>query len=140
MAFGLGVVILAAAGVLAWKNTKLLAEKREYIGPKISTFLYTVLTTNQISEEDKVTHIPLFHITFKHEQQQLHAYLCRVIGDEKGELKLEHAASIMDRKLSETLSKDLLIAAVPHYEVVLFEEEKRTVARLDAHTKQQLMV
>ena len=79
------IILLGAAGVLAWKNSQIIAEKQTSQGPSASAVQYTVHITDQWQDQDSLTLVPLFHTTYVVEEQKLHAFLCRVAGKRRSE-------------------------------------------------------
>lgn len=135
VAYGIGVLILAAAGFLAWRNSRIIAEQKNNPAPKLLVSSYTMQVTNHFDEQENKALTPLFQVAYQDKQGMMHAYLCRVNGD-RGELKLPIAADIMGNKLLDIMAKGILKDAAAHYDAAEGNEEKEAITRLDNLVKQ----
>lgn len=130
VALVVGIILLGAAGVLAWKNSQIIAEKQRRNGPSASSVQYTVHITDQWQDHDSLTLVSLFHTSYVVGDQDLHAYLCRVTG-KRGELKLYEAENVMLHNIRHAKQKGKLLSGVAIYESVIHGEEKESLHRLE---------
>ncbi|MGF7045549.1 hypothetical protein J2T13_000009 [Paenibacillus sp. DS2015] len=129
VALVVGIILLVAAGVLARKNSQIIAEKRGLSEAEVSSIQYIVHLTDRWTEREQLALLPLFHISYKDGEQELHAYLCRVIGT-KGELRLQEAKNVMIHKIRHAVQKDLLTSSASKYELAINDEEKSMITEL----------
>jgi hypothetical protein len=130
VALVVGIVLLVAAGVLAFKNSQIIAEKRESLGPSPSSLQYTVYLTDKWEEKNSLTLLSLFHTSYVVQEQELQAYLCRVTG-KRGELKLYEAENVMLHNIRHAKLKGSLLSGVAMLHLAINEEEKGTLTRLE---------
>lgn len=130
VALVVGIILLGAAGVLAWKNSQIIAEKQRRNGSSASSVQYTVHITDQWQDHDSLTLVSLFHTSYVVGDQDLHAYLCRVTG-KRGELKLYEAENVMLHNIRHAKQKGKLLSGVAIYESVIHGEEKESLHRLE---------
>lgn len=130
VALVVGIILLGAAGVLAWKNSQIIAEKQRSNGPSASTLQYTVHITDKWQDQDTLTLISLYHTSYLVGEQEQHAYLCRVTG-KRGELKLYEAENVMLHNIRHAIQKGKLLSGIAIYESAISEEEIESLNRLD---------
>ncbi|OAB45185.1 hypothetical protein [Paenibacillus antarcticus] len=130
VALVVAIIMLGAAGVLAWKNSQIIAGKRTSNGPDATSLQYTVHMTNQWQEQDAVTLVALFHTSYVVGEQHMNAYLCRVTG-KRGELKLYEAENVLLHNIRNAKQKGTLLSGVAMHELVVHEEEKEVLNRLE---------
>ncbi|OAB43347.1 hypothetical protein [Paenibacillus glacialis] len=130
VALVVGIILLGAAGILAWKNSQIIAEKSTSNGASATSLQYTVHITNQWQDQDSLTLVALFHTSYVVGEQDLHAYLCRLTG-KGGELKLYEAENVMLHNIRHAKQKGKLLFGVAIPESVIHEEEKEVLNRLE---------
>ncbi|AOZ94145.1 hypothetical protein [Paenibacillus crassostreae] len=130
------IILLVTAGVIAWKNSRIIAEKHEHNGPNLSSMHYTVHITDHWVEQDSLTLQALFHTSYIVGEDQIQAYLCRVLGH-LGELKLYEAENVMLHHIQHAKLKGSLLASETMCDYELSEDEKKTLSRLEEMVKNQ---
>lgn len=130
VALVVGIILLGAAGVLAWKNSQIIAEKQKSNAPSASAVQYTVHITDKWQDQDSLTLVSLYHTSYIVGEQNLHAYLCRVTG-KRGELKLYEAENVMLHNIRHAIQKGELLSGIALYESAINEEEIEVLNRLD---------
>lgn len=128
--YALGILILAGAGYLAWRNSKIIAEQREKKGTVPVMSSYTVQVERQSAAGEAVNATPLLEADYREAEGTVKVRLSRVNGT-IGELKLDHAVQIMEHTCSEIASKAETINITAYRDAVMNEEEKQAVARLE---------
>lgn len=136
VALVVGIILLVAAGVLARKNSRIIAEKRGLSSSETSSIQYTVHLTDHWTDREQLELLPLFHVSYKDGEQELHAYLCRVTGT-RGELRLQEAKNVMIHKIRHAVKKNLLTSSTSKYEAVINDEEKNMISELDQELTQR---
>lgn len=89
------LLMLAAAGVLAYRNSKLIAEKKQAAYISVPSAEYTLYMTKEFTEEDRRTMVPLGVMDYRDSNGMKKVVLCRVMDESRGDLKLERAGTIM---------------------------------------------
>lgn len=130
IALVVGIILLVVAGVLARKNSQIIADKDVDDGPSVSSFQYTVHMMDEWEDQDSLSLIPLFHTTYVIEDRESQAYLCRVTG-RRGELKLHEAENVMLHNIQHAKLKGSLLSGVAKFDVVMNEDEKLVLQRLE---------
>ncbi|WP_160497114.1 hypothetical protein [Paenibacillus dendrobii] len=125
----MGVLILAAAGILAWRNSRIIAEQRKTKGAIPAVSSYTVQVTRQSETETSVNVTPLIEAAYQELQGTVRVSLCRMNGT-MSELKLEHAVQIMEHTCSEYADQGSVIEVLTYSEAVRNEEEGKALDRL----------
>ncbi len=122
-------LILAAAGILAWRNSRIIAEQRKAKGAVPAVSSYTVQVSRQAEADDPERITQLFEAVYPEPQGTVRVCLCRVNGT-ISELKLSHAVQIMEHTCSEFAVKAAAVQVNAYHEAVRNEEESSAVARL----------
>ncbi|MGG3741206.1 hypothetical protein [Paenibacillus chibensis] len=126
----LGVLILAAAGWLAWRNSRIIADQRKAKGAIPAVSSYTVQVTRQSDGNESARMTPLLEAVYQEPQGSVRVSLCRVNGT-ISELKLDHAVQIMEHTCSEFSLKGEAVNIAPFRESVRNEEEDAALSRLE---------
>ncbi|WP_438350071.1 hypothetical protein ACP8HI_05220 [Paenibacillus sp. FA6] len=136
IALVLGIMLLVAAGVLAWKNSQIIAEKNEDQGPSSSSLQYTVHMTDKWEDQDSLSLISLFHTSYVVEERESQAHLCRVTGI-RGELKLYEAENVMLHNIRHAKLKGSLLSGMAMFDLAMNEDEKEVLTRLERDLMEQ---
>lgn len=93
-AIAVGVLLFAAAGYLAYRNSRLISMQQESGQKYALPAWYTVCMGSELpgAEEDD---IPLWAMEYETADGVYKAGLCRVPGDTAGDLKLEQAEQML---------------------------------------------
>ncbi|MCJ8010524.1 hypothetical protein MUG84_02055 [Paenibacillus sp. KQZ6P-2] len=124
------VLILAAAGILAWKNLMIILDQRKVNGEMPAASSYTVQVTRLSEAEEQENMTPLFEASYQEQQGTVHVCLCRMNGT-ISELELDHAVQIMDHTCSELADKGTVIEMLSHPEAATNEEESVALLHLE---------
>ncbi|MDR0268412.1 hypothetical protein [Paenibacillus sp.] len=127
---GIGILILAAAGFLAWRNSRIIADKRETKGAIPGVSSYTVQVARQTVAGESGDMTPLFEAAYREGQGTVHVCLCRMNGT-ISELKLGHAVQIMEHTCLEFAAKGETVQIISHREATENAEENEAVTRLE---------
>ncbi|AJS59325.1 hypothetical protein [Paenibacillus sp. IHBB 10380] len=137
VALVVGIILLVAAGMLARKNSQIIAEKRGLISTETSSSIqYTVHLTDQWTDREQSQLLPLFHVSYRDGEEELHAYLCRVTGT-RGELKLQEAKNVMIHKIRHAVQKNLLSSSASKHESAINDDEKNMITELEQELAQR---
>lgn len=136
IAIAVCVILFAAAGYIAFMNSRIIADKKQeaYIPPPASE--YTVYMTPQFSEEDKRSLIPIGVMEFRDPQGMMKVYLCRV-KNEADDLKLEQAGSVFLHHLTKARDTGTLMFYRTVEEALQGPEEKSLTDRISAAAKKK---
>lgn len=124
------LIILAAAGYLAYRNSRLIAEMKQdsYIPPPSSE--YTVYMTTEFSEEDLKSLVPLGFMEYRDGDGVKKACLCRVRNESEGDLKLEEAGRMLLRHIRQAREKGTFLSYRSEAEALSSEAEREMADRL----------
>lgn len=130
------ILLFAAAGYIAFMNSKLIADKKKeaYIPPPASE--YTVYMTPQFTEEDKRSMSPIGVMEFRDPQGMMKVYLCRVRNASE-DLKLEQAGNVFLHHLTKARDTGTLMFYRTVEEALQGPEEKSLTDRLSAAAKKK---
>lgn len=128
--YALGILILAGAGFLAWRNSKLIAEQKEKKGTLPAVSSYTVLVERQSAAGEAANAATLLEAAYRETEGTVKVRLSRVHGT-VGELKLDHAVQIMEHTCSDLASKAEMIEVRASRDAVMNDEEGRALDRLE---------
>ncbi|GIO48115.1 hypothetical protein J34TS1_28800 [Paenibacillus azoreducens] len=131
----LAILILALAGMLAWRNSRIIAGEREVKGDVPAFSSYTVQVSRQAEAERPGEVIPLLEASFKEAEGTVHVCLCRMNGT-ISELKLGHAVQIMELTCSEFAAKGEMLDIISCQHAVENAEENDAVTRLEQQLQQ----
>lgn len=136
IAIAASILLFAAAGYIAFMNSKLIADKKReaYIPPPASE--YTVYMTLQFTEEDKRSMSPIGVMEFRDPQGMMKVYLCRV-KNESEDLKLEQAGNVFLHHLTKARDTGTLMFYRTVEEALQGAEEKSLTDRLSAAAKKK---
>lgn len=123
------ILIFAAAGVLAYRNSRLISEmKREtYIA---TPSIYTVYMTGEFTGEDLKTLTPLGYMEYREAGGITKAALCRVLEENGGDLKLQEAGDMLIRHIQKAREKGTFIVYRTFPEALEDEAERNMAERL----------
>lgn len=106
---GFGIVVcvlmLGISGYLAYRNSKLIAEKKQGAYISVPPAEYTVYMTKVFTEEDRRTMVPLGSLEYHDLNGMMRVVLCRVTDEDRGDLKLEEAGSILINHVRQSFHK-----------------------------------
>ncbi|KKO54455.1 hypothetical protein [Paenibacillus sp. DMB20] len=124
------LIMLGAAGYLAYRNSRLIAEMKQdsYIPPPSSE--YTVYMTTEFSEEDLKTLVPLGFMEYRDADGVKKAGLCRIRHDSEGDLKLEEAGMMLLRHIRQAREKGTFISYRSETEALTSDAERKMADRL----------
>ncbi|AWP26833.1 hypothetical protein ACXFAU_19275 [Paenibacillus glucanolyticus] len=130
------VLLFAAAGYIAFMNSRIIADKKReaYIPPPPSE--YTVYMTPQFSEEDKRSLAPIGVMEFRDAQGMMKVYLCRV-KNEKDDLQLEQAGNVFLHHLTKARDTGALMFYRTVEEALQGPEEKSLTDRISVVAKKK---
>lgn len=105
--FGIAVclLMLIVAGYLAFRNSKLIAEKKQGAYISVPPAEYTLYMTKEFTEEDRRTMVPLGFLEYHDQTGMMRVVLCRVICEARGDLKLEEAGTILIKHIRQSHQK-----------------------------------
>ncbi|GIO30074.1 hypothetical protein RJP21_12720 [Paenibacillus sp. VCA1] len=126
----IGILILAAAGYLAWRNSRIIAEQKDKKGDVPAVSSYTVQVERQAETGEGANATPLLEAVYREAEGTVQVRLSRVNGT-IGELQLEHAVQIMEHTCSGLASKGETVRIAAFDGAILNEEEKQAVVRLE---------
>ncbi|KOP67575.1 hypothetical protein AMS62_21745 [Bacillus sp. FJAT-18019] len=136
IAIAVSVILFAAAGYIAFMNSRIIAnQKREAYIP-LPASEYTVYMTPQFSEEDKRSLIPIGVMEFRDRQGLMKVYLCRVKNASE-DLKLEQAGNVFLVHLKQARDNGTLMFYRTVEEALLGPEERSLTDRLSAAAKKK---
>ncbi|MGG3279782.1 hypothetical protein [Paenibacillus solani] len=136
IAIAVSVILFAAAGYIAFMNSRIIAnQKREAYIP-LPASEYTVYMTPQFSEEDKRSLIPIGVMEFQDRQEPMRVYLCRVKNASE-DLKLEQAGNVFLLHLKKARDNGTLVFYRTVEEALQGPEERSLTDRLSAAAKKK---
>ncbi|MGM1045357.1 hypothetical protein SAMN05661091_1941 [Paenibacillus uliginis N3/975] len=124
------LLLLAVAGYLAFRNSKLIAEKKQAAYISVPSSEYTLYMTRELTEEDRRTMVPLGIMEYRDLNGIMKAVLCRVTHESSGDLKLEEAGTIMMRHMIQAHQRGTFIGYRSEVEALQSEDEIRMADRL----------
>ncbi|MHA0855906.1 hypothetical protein [Paenibacillus sp. CMAA1364] len=130
IALVLGIILLIVSGVIAKKNSQIIATKNEHHGPSPSAVQYIIHFAEHEEVMELSTLIALFHTSSMEKEKTSHAYLCRVV-DERGELTLTEAEQVMLHNIRHAKQKETLLSGLARMDLTLNEDEKLALIRLE---------
>ena len=136
IAIAAAVILFAAAGYLAFMNSRLIADKKReaYIPPPASE--YTVYKTAQFTREDERTLTPIGVMEYEDPQGPMKVYLCRV-RHKAEDLKLEEAGDVFLSHLKAARDRGTLRFYRTVEEALQGQDEIRLTERLTAVAKKR---
>lgn len=132
----LGVLILAASGILAWRNSRIIKHDRKTKGAIPAVSSYTVQVTRQSKLEDSGNITALLEATYQEPEGTVRVCLCRMNGT-ISELKLNHAVQIMEHTCSEFADKGAALNISSYHEALQNEDEKSALIRIEQALQKQ---
>ncbi|MFC7679725.1 hypothetical protein [Paenibacillus sp. GCM10028914] len=104
------LIILTVAGYLAFRNSKLIAEKKQLSHISLPPAEYTLYMAKEFTEEDRRIMVPLGMMEFRDLNGIKIVALCRVIDNNRGDLKLEEAGAILMKHIRQARQKGTFIS------------------------------
>lgn len=124
------LIILAVAGYLAFRNSKLIAEKNQRAHMSMPSAEYTLYMTRDFTEDDRRTMCPLGTMEYRHLNGIMKAVLCRVTDEDRGDLKLEEAGTILMKHIRQAHQKGTFISYRSEQETLQDPAEIRMAERI----------
>ncbi|WP_054956426.1 hypothetical protein [Paenibacillus dakarensis] len=138
--FGIAVslLIFAAAGYLAFRNSRLIAEKKQGAYMNAPAAEYTVYMTKDFTEEDQMAMTPLYMMEAHDQDGRVNVMLCRLKGGARGDLKLTEAGNILIHHIRQAHQKGSFISYRMNKEAWESQEELQMAERIaEAAGKEQ---
>lgn len=124
------LLILVVAGYLAFRNSKMIAEKKQAAYISVPTSVYTLYMTKEFTKEDRKSMVPLGIMEYRELNEMKEAVLCRVIDERSGDLRLEEAGAILMRHIMQAHQRGTFIGYRSEMDALQNEEEIRMADRL----------
>ena len=124
------LILLAVSGWLAYRNSIIIAEKKQEPETPKKPSEYTLLKGNNIPPEEKSL-VPLTRLTYREGGTETAVTLCR-LDEAEGDLRLEEAEKLFAGHLRQAIQDGTYVNCTSNRHLLKGAEEINMVQRLEA--------